>query len=97
MSIDNEKLIKWLNIINDFLSFKINIFPMIIRFLYGLSILFCLIFGIILISHKLVLQGIIQIILGPIFFHLIFEFIMLFFSMLDVLREIRNTLQDKKQ
>ena len=97
MSIDNEKLVKWLNILNDFLAFKINVFPIIARFLYGLSIVWCIIWGIILIANGTPVIGILTILLGPIFFHLMFELALLFFSMLDLLRDIRNELRDKKE
>ncbi|MBR7105199.1 MAG: hypothetical protein IKC65_09650 [Lentisphaeria bacterium] len=96
-AIDNTN--KFLKMANDFLSFKRNVFPVIVRFIYFVSILGCFIKGLSLIFSERgsVAAGILVIILGPIVFHLILEFLLLLFSILDVLIEIRNTLQENKK
>ena len=97
MSIDNEKFLKYLNIVNDFLSFKINIFPIIGQVLYAISIVLSLIRGIQLISYNHPWLGLLVIVACPILSHIVLEVCLLFFAMVDLLREIRNALVEKKQ
>lgn len=97
MSIDNEKFLKYLNIVNDFLSFKINIFPIIGQVLYVISIVLSLIRGIQFISYNHPWLGLLVIVAGPILSHIVLEVCLLFFAMVDLLREIRNALVEKKQ
>ena len=87
---------KWLS---DFIDFKIMIFPYIVKILYILSLLF--IYAAILFNNNTgsvaANFGILVLTFVPIAFgvHLIFEFIILQFSILDVLREVRNELRKK--
>ena len=79
----------------DFLTFKIMIFPALITTIYIVSSIFWIWRGFNISRYDE--SGIWYIILGPIFTHLILEFAMVAFAILDTLREIRNELKDVKQ
>ena len=87
---------KWLS---DFIDFKIMIFPYILKILYVLSLL--VIYAVILFNNNTgsVAANFVILVVAcipiAIVVHLIFEFIILQFSILDVLREVRNELRKK--
>ena len=88
-----------IKILKDFFAFKINIFPIIVKILFALATLGCFIGGMILFFNALQdketalsLLGLGIAFLGPILLHISFELILLLFSILDMLREIRNNL-----
>ncbi len=97
MSIDNEKFLKYLNIVVDFLTFKINIFPIVGIALYVISIVICLALGIREFQFGRPWQGLFNIFVGPMLSHMVLELFFMFFSMIGLLREIRNALDEKKQ
>lgn len=81
----------------DFCNFKIMLFPMIVKWLWGLIFIFSfglgsgqVILGIFHGPRSFILIGLLVILLTPIVAHLLLEFILLPFSTLDVLREIRD-------
>ena len=84
-------------------DFKVNVFPFIVKIIYALGAIGCFIGGIITMLNGIegkqggmVLLGIIIALLGPIVLHIGFELLLLFFSMLDLLREIRNKMSTDK-
>ena len=87
------------SIVGDFLSFKINILPMIIKLFYILGCLACIIIGLLMLNEvKPSADGagytlpVCVIFLGPIVLHILLELTMLPFIMVDLLREIRDRL-----
>ena len=86
------------SIVGDFLSFKINIFPMIIKIFYVLGSIACIVLGITMwpgspyaeLPELILPLGII--LLGPIVLHMLLEMTMLPFIIVDLLREIRDRL-----
>ena len=89
------------SIVGDFISFKINILPMIIKFFYILGSIVCIGFGFKMcadvinkrgaeVTELILPLGII--LLGPIVLHMLLELTMLPFIMVDLLREIRDRL-----
>lgn len=75
--------------IKDFITFKIMIVPKILTFLYLLATIIVIIYG----FSANVFIGILLIFLAPFLVHMAFEFAMLFFAILDILREIRDKLK----
>ena len=92
MDINHSKLASILNPqwFKDFFAFKLNIFPVIVRFIYILSVILCIYGGIITCARGQAVLGIGMILLYPILIHLVLEFILLLFTMVDILREIRD-------
>ena len=87
------------SIVGDFINFKINIFPMIIKFFYVLGSIACITIGLLMFSDiKPSADGtdyilpFCVILLGPIVLHMLLELTMLPFIMVDLLREIRDRL-----
>ena len=74
---------------SDFVTFKIMITPIIITLLYLMATILAIV-GSFAIN---IFLGILMIFLAPFLVHIFFEFAMLLFSILDILREIRNKLQ----
>ena len=85
-------------VIEDFFDFKIMIFPIILKVVYILVLLGSYI-GILLNSHIPGVARVMILVLGAIpialIVHIIFEFLMLPFSILDTLRQIRNESREK--
>lgn len=75
--------------IRDFVTFKIMIVPKIQIFLYLLTTLIVIIGS----FAANIFLGILMIFLAPFLVHIVFEFAMLLFAILDILREIRNKLK----
>ena len=83
--------------IGDFINFKINILPMIIKFFYILGSIVCIGFGFKMCADVINKRGaevlpLGIILLGPIVLHMLLELTMLPFIMVDLLREIRDRL-----
>ena len=74
--------------VKDFISFKIMIVPKILAFLYLLITIIVIIAS----FSANIFFGILMIFLAPFLVHIVFEFAMLLFAILDILREIRNKL-----
>jgi hypothetical protein len=86
------------SIVGDFINFKINIFPMIIKFFYVLGSIACIVLGLKMwpeSSYAEETEFILPfclIFLGPIVLHMLLELTMLPFIIVDLLREIRDRL-----
>ena len=85
--------------LKDFFAFKINIFPIIVKILFALVTIGLFIGGMKLSLNaaqdkntNLILLGLGIAFLGPILLHITFELLLLLFSILDMLREIRNNI-----
>ena len=87
--------------VGDFINFKINILPMIIKFFYILGCIVCIGFGFKMSADVGNTPGaevtefilpLCIILLGPIVLHMLLELAMLPFIMVDLLREIRDRL-----
>ena len=88
--------------VGDFINFKINILPMIIKFFYILGCIVCIGSGFIISASigdgngntefEDCILPLSLIFLGPIVLHILLELTMLPFIMVDLLREIRNRL-----
>ena len=83
----------------DFFAFKINIFPFIVKILFALETLGCVLAGLYVMINNVfgnisisVMAGLGIAIVGPILLHISFELLLLLFSILDMLREIRNNI-----
>ena len=76
-------------VVKDFISFKIMIVPKILAFLYLLTTIVVIIAS----FSANIFLGILMIFLAPFLVHIVFEFAMLLFAILDILREIRNKLK----
>lgn len=83
----------------DFFAFKINIFPFIVKILFALATLGCVIAGLYVMINNVfgdypvsVMAGLGIAVVGPILLHISFELMLLLFSILDMLREIRNNI-----
>ncbi len=93
MSSGSEKRSGW----KDFCSFKIMLFPLIVKALWILGLVISTVGGLVQIiagivngSWGVVGIGLLVLILSPLVTHLILEFILLPFSILEILREIRD-------
>ena len=86
------------SIVGDFLSFKINILPMIIKFFYILGSIVCIVLGLKMwpdspyAENTEFILPFCLIFLGPIVLHMLLELTMLPFIIVDLLREIRDRL-----
>ena len=87
--------------IGDLINFKINIFPMIIKFFYILGSIVCIGFGFKMCADVInkpyaeeteFILSLCLIFLGPIVLHMLLELTMLPFIIVDLLREIRDRL-----
>ncbi len=81
----------------DFISFRIMIIPIILKWLWMLSALGSIIYGVYMIIEAIgddsfigVVGGILTMVFAPLITHMCLEMIMLLFSILDILREIRD-------
>ena len=97
MSFPKGKLVKLLDPqwFRDFFAFKLNVFPAIVRFIYILCVLFFIICGIQYMTAGRVWGGIFVIIFGPLVSHIVIEFFLLLFVIVDLLREIRDKIVEK--
>jgi hypothetical protein len=84
---------------NDFLSFRKMITPIVIQVVFWIGVVLCVIGGLVgiiagAVSHdgggQQVLAGLITLLLGPLFVRIYCEVLMVFFKMNDSLTEIRN-------
>ena len=86
------------SIVGDFISFKINILPMIIKLFYILGCIACIVLGLKMWPDSPYAEmpefilPLCLIFLGPIVLHMLLELTMLPFIMVDLLREIRDRL-----
>ena len=94
-----ERRAQNIKIMKDFFAFKINIFPIIVKILFALLVVVDVFYGLKIAMDALeakeqlrVLLGFGIIVLGPILLHITFELLLLLFSILDLLREIRNNI-----
>lgn len=78
--------------INDFLSFRRMLAPMLITGAFWAGLFFCLIFGIYDLFNAGVLKGLAVIFFGPVIIRLICEGLIIFFRMNETLTEIKNKL-----
>ena len=85
--------------LKDFFAFKINIFPIIVKILFALVTIGLFIGGMKLSLNaaqdkntNLILLGLGIAFLGPILLHIAIEWMLLLYSILDMLREIRNNI-----
>ena len=86
----------------DFFAFKINLFPIIVKILYALLVVVDVIYGFKIffdalkhhpeIDYLMALLGMGIVVLGPILLHITFELLLLLFSIVDLLREIRDNI-----
>ena len=88
----------------DFFSFKLLLFPIFIRVLYVLSLIgWAIIFFLTIVNamrsngNSFGIGSFLLMLFGPIILHVIFEFLMVPFSMLDVQREIRDEMKTLNQ
>lgn len=94
LSAGSESRSSW----HDFCSFKIMLFPQIIKFFWFLGLIASTLGGIVQIvlgiangSWQSAGLGLLVLIFSPIVTHLLLEFILLPFSILEILREIRDS------
>ena len=94
-----ERKAQQIKLMKDFFAFKVNVFPIIVKIIFALGTVGCFLGGLFTVFNGIegkqggiVLLGIVISLLGPIILHIGFELILLFFSMLDMLREIRNNI-----
>lgn len=85
----------------DFCNFKIMLFPQIIKFLWLLGVIASSLIGMVQIVHGIANGawqfcgiGLLVLIFSPIVTHLLLEFILLPFSILEILRDIRDKEND---
>ncbi len=81
---------KWMK---NFFSFRTMLFPLIIKIIFLISTIIAVISGVNMLFNGKVIPGLGLIFLYPIATHLLVEFIMLFFSMLDVQKSIDDELK----
>lgn len=97
-----------IKIMKDFFAFKINIFPILVKILFALLVVGVVFFGLKTMMDGFesketlsVVIGIGTIALGPFLLHMTFELLLLLFTIVDLLREIRNNifklLENKEQ
>ncbi len=83
------------NKLNDFLSFKRMITPIIIQIIFWVGVIFSILFGV----NKLIqergdtLQGLILIVLGPFLVRIICEMLILSFRINETLTDINNNIK----
>lgn len=99
-TIDFARFFSWATL-KDFLDFKIMIIPLIVKYLYVLvvvlsffsSLVFCARlwhgFGLVLFP--------LAVVLNVFLLHIFFELLMLGFSVLDTMRQIRNEIMEQKE
>jgi len=77
---------------NDFLSFKKMITPLIIQFVFGLGVILCVIGGLIAMFQGQFFPGLMFIVVGPLSVRIYCEIVILAFRINETLTEIeRNT------
>lgn len=74
---------------NDYLTFKKMITPILIQGLFWLGVVGCVISGLFMFSQSFI-TGLLTILLGPIVVRLYCELIIVIFSINDSLNEIKN-------
>ena len=74
---------------NDYLTFKKMITPIIIQVLFWVGVVGCILAGIFMFSQSF-LNGLLIILVGPVFVRLYCELIIVIFSINDTLTEIKN-------
>lgn len=81
----------------DFMDFKVMIIPIILRWLWLASALIGMVWGIVVIAQGIdddsfmdVLKGVVLVLFFPFGTHMLFELLIIFFAILDILREIRD-------
>ena len=88
----------------DFLNFKKMITPLIIKILFWVGVVLCVLSGIATIigganasygGGKMVLMGLLTIVLGPVIVRIYCELLIVIFSVNDTLTEIRDVLKEK--
>lgn len=85
--------------VQDFLAFRKMITPIIIQIIFWVGVVLCVISGLLMIADGaraayggggMVLAGLIVLLLGPVFFRIACESVILFFRMVETLEEIRK-------
>ncbi len=79
----------------DFLLFRKMLTPILVQFLYWLSVVLLVIAGLVNIYHHAIIHGLQIIILGPILLRIFCEFLIIFFKMNENLVAIKNAVQEK--
>jgi hypothetical protein len=79
----------------DFLLFRKMLTPILLQFLFWISVVVLVVAGIVNIYHHAIVHGLQIIILGPIVVRIFCEFLIIFFKMNDTLLAIKNAVQEK--
>ncbi len=81
---------------NDYLSFKKMITPLIIQIAFWIGVLVSVVMGFVTMGEQGFLPGLFLIILGPLAVRIYCELIIIIFSINETLRETHNLLRDRK-
>ena len=82
---------------NDFLTFKKMITPVIIQVAFWIGVVICIIAGIAAIDSKELGTGLLFIFLGPLGVRIYCELIIVIFSINDTLTQTKNLLRDRTE